>query len=271
MAPFLTIVTRTCKRPVMLSRNIESVLAQTDKDVEQVFVVDGEQKGVPWANRSLAEAANRVQGEYVYILDDDCQLTERKFVQRLRLQAAKYNEDVIMTRTLRLQLSPCTLPTVWQKPGELRLGTTNALCYVVKRERWTAHIAAFGLPAAGDWHFLSALRDAGCTFGWMDLVVAKTQQLGRGIHFEDCPNDWFKQVARKYHVADLGKGDWRLRLFLQQQKPKPKPTPKRQPPTVPVATEPPPESELQTSAPPIVPQPQPRQPSPHVLLTRRRK
>ncbi|MHA2069645.1 MAG: glycosyltransferase family 2 protein, partial [Candidatus Thorarchaeota archaeon] len=73
---FLTIVTRCCQRPKMLSENIQSVIDQTCHDVEQVFIVDHTRQGIHVADRALALNKDRVEGEYVYILDDDCQLID---------------------------------------------------------------------------------------------------------------------------------------------------------------------------------------------------
>lgn len=47
---FLTVITRTYKRPGLLARNQASLAAQTDPDFEQILLVDDAGRGVAWAN-----------------------------------------------------------------------------------------------------------------------------------------------------------------------------------------------------------------------------
>ena len=92
--PFLSIVTRCCRRPVQLTRCIESVVNQTCHDIEQVFLVDkiGRHRENPilWANKQLERYADRVDGEYVYVLDDDGQLADNNVIYEIRLAVNTY-------------------------------------------------------------------------------------------------------------------------------------------------------------------------------------
>ena len=225
---FLTIVTRCCKRPHMLTSNIESVLSQSDRDVEQIFIVDCNQGGILRANISLAQNKDRVNGDYVYILDDDTRLFDKGFVARLK-RAAEEMPDIIMVKSSRPQLAPHVLPKpfVWNCPDRLTLGSTNCLCYIVRRQMWLDHIEAFGEPAAGDWWFLNRLRSRGATFAWIDLVVAETQQLGRGRLFEECDQDWFQKVAREFDLTEVAPSDWRFLPHTKPQRRKTKLNPKK--------------------------------------------
>jgi len=211
----------------MLTSNIESVLFQSDRDVEQVFIVDYNQAGVLRANISLAQNKDRVSGDYVYILDDDTRLFDKGFVARLK-RAAEESPDIIMVKSSRPQFAPHVLPKpfVWNCPERLALTSTNCLCYVVQRQMWINHIGAFGAPAAGDWWFLERLRNRGATFAWIDLVVAETQQLGRGRLFEKCSVDWFQRVAREFELTEVASGDWRLLPHAKPQRRKTQPSPK---------------------------------------------
>lgn len=217
---FLTIVTRCCKRPRMLTSNIESVLSQTDRDIEQIFIVDRNQAGIRRANISLAQNKNRISGDYVYILDDDTRLEDKNFVAKIR-RIARTGPGVIMVKSRRPQFAPHILPKpfVWNCPERLALTSTNCLCYIVKRQVWLEYIEAFGESAAGDWHFLKAVRDSGASFVWLNEIVAETQQLGRGRLFEKCDQDWFQQVAQKFELTEVAPSDWRL---SRHAKPRPK-------------------------------------------------
>jgi hypothetical protein len=162
----------------MLTKCIRSVVGQTDHDIEHVFLVDYAKRGRWEADKALNAFKNRVTGRYVYILDDDCRLIEPAFVATVRDFCEKNDfPDVVMVRSVRRQLAPNLLPNpdVWGDPKKLRLATTNCLCYVIENQVWKEHIWAFGsVHAAGDWVFLGEVRNAGASFGWLDLCVAET-------------------------------------------------------------------------------------------------
>jgi len=214
----------------MLTSNIESVLSQSDRDVEQIFIVDRNQAGVLRANISLAQNKDRISGDYVYILDDDTRLEDKDFVAKVRRIAETEPEpDVIMVKSRRPQFAPHILPKpfVWNCSERLALTSTNCLCYVVKRQPWLDCIEAFGEPAAGDWHFLKAVRDSGASFAWLDEIVAETQQLGRGRLFEQCGKGWFRKVAREFELAEVASGDWRLLPHAGPQRRRVEPKPEK--------------------------------------------
>lgn len=218
MTPFLSIVTRCCRRPDHLRRNVESVLMQSDWDLEQCFYVDSETRGIYWANRALELIfARRVRGRYVYILDDDTRLLSDQFVARLKV-AAVSEPEVIMVRSHRPQIHPHELPTIWGDKDSLRMTSANCLCYVVRADVWKKHIDAFGRRAAGAGWFLLRLRDCAERFAWLDLLAAETMQIGKGVHFEDCAGDWFRELAARHHFERIAPGDWRLRLYLKKRR-----------------------------------------------------
>jgi hypothetical protein len=208
----LTIVTRACRRPVMLGVNIDSVLAQTDRDIEQVFIVDNDRRGVARANAQLDLNRERADGSYVYILDDDTRLINREFVAHLR-KVVVDRPHVVMVRSRRPQMSRDELPTAWGRRDWLKKKTTNCLCYVVRGDWYREHIVGFNEKVCGDWHFLNRLLEHDARLVWLDHFVGETQQLGRGKKFEKCKPDWFRQVARKYGIQEVAPGDWRLRLW----------------------------------------------------------
>jgi len=67
---FLTIITRCCRRPQQLIRNIDSLRRQTSDEWEQLFLVDhtGRHKGDPivWANAQFERYQHLPEGDYVY-------------------------------------------------------------------------------------------------------------------------------------------------------------------------------------------------------------
>lgn len=210
-APLLTIVTRVCDRPRMLTLNVMSVRAQTDSDIEQVFYVDDKRRGRLWANRELNEHHDRIAGQYVFILDDDCRLTHPRFVERLRrIIEQKHLPQVVMVKSRRPQLRPNILPRTWQNEKKLRGKHANCLCYVVERRLWVQNIDAFGTGTSGAGRFLQRLLNLGVTIAWLDLVASETMQLGRDARFERVRRGWWKRFAQEQRIVNFGDGDWRL-------------------------------------------------------------
>lgn len=281
--PFLTVVIRTCQRPAALKRAILSVVQQTCTDIEIVFIVDREKKGRWAADKALHEHRDRVDGTLVYILDDDCMLIEPTFVAELKkFWHDAEQPDVMMVRSFRPQIKPHRLPhdDVWMWSDLLRMSTTNCLCYAIRNELWKEHIHMYGdKPAAGDWHFLGAVRDSGALFAWLDLLVAKTCQIGAGVHFERCGPDWFEGVAEEFEIEEVAPDDWRLRMYRWDQMPRKW---LREPPKEPkapgVLTKPriilrhPGQLQARTKDVAQLPpqRSQPRDPAPHVLDRRRK-
>lgn len=217
--PFMTFVTRCCRRPVMLTENIQSVKAQTCRDLEQIFIVDRERKSIQVADRALDKFKNRVDGQYVYILDDDGFLTDPDFVTSVHEVVEVNAPDVIMVKSKRPPGKPSyqsIVPTKAVWGGKPRHGSTNPFCYVIRAELWKRHIYMFGVkPWGGDWWFLEDVLKTKPSVYWLDRIVADCRQLGRGKIFEQVKPGWFERVAKAQGLTNLGQDDWRLRLWMR--------------------------------------------------------
>lgn len=218
--PFLTLVTRCCDRPLLLKHCLDSVIQQNDTDIEVVFIIDNERRGVLWANQQFEVHSGRVIGDYVYLLDDDCKLPDRTFVRRLK--AVRGNPGCIMVKCKRPQLAPRVLPKpgVWGKRDQIRITATNGGCFVVRRDVFLSHCHRYAVPAAGDAHFIIGVKnDNQVTMAWLDVFGMETMQLGRGKKFDvDSGKDWWLPIVQRYGIEDCGMGpdnlpDWRLRLW----------------------------------------------------------
>jgi hypothetical protein len=210
----------------MLAANIKSVLAQTDKDIEQIFIPDSSRKvEVGKANAQFALNVDRVQGQYVYVLDDDTMLTNNNFVATLKRFVRKNDTPgVIMVKSKRPQFAPKVLPKTdaWGKRQNLRIGATNVLCYVTRSDLWKQKVHHWNVNAAGDWTFLKSLvRMKEIKFVWLPIVAAQTQQVGwmRGSNrFEQCTARWWRRTVKKFNIANIGAKqdpDWRLQLYAK--------------------------------------------------------
>jgi hypothetical protein len=202
----------------MLSENVQSVRSQACQDVEQIFIVDRNKRGIQWADRALNENRKRMNGVWSFILDDDCWLIDDRFVEQLKKftdQNPKAN--LVMFRSKRPAGPPSNqtiFPTVevWGKMPKHQ--TTNCLCYAIRTSIWKRHIYQFGVkPWGGDWFFLEAVLNAGHRPFWMEGgPYAESRQLGRGRLFERTKSGWFERVAKEQGLENLGNDDWRLRL-----------------------------------------------------------
>lgn len=225
MPPFLTIVTRTCRRPVMLSACIESVLAQTCHDLEQIFIVDQIGKhpegNILWANRQFAANKHRIDGQYVFMLDDDGVLIQPDFVATVKALATDEGyPDVVLVKSLSLNHKgkkvQFPLSHVWDIAWELgerpAKWAGHGYNEVVKANVWKACIEAYDVARGGDWHFMTRLIATGATFARCDVLSAQSTMRGRGNVFEDCGRDWWQAIVAEYRIVNLGDNDWRLRL-----------------------------------------------------------
>lgn len=181
--PFLSIVTRCYKRPLMLAMNKQSIAAQTCQDFEQLFLVDDEGRGVHAANQALATAQPR--GDYVMILDDDDMLATETAIETMK-EATVDNPDIVVFRADHGKLGVLPSPAVYwhEEPISGRIGSCD---FIVRRRLWKRHIAAFGTPACGDYHFLKSLWATNPTVVWIRDVLAAVQRISRGAPEEAVP------------------------------------------------------------------------------------
>lgn len=222
--PFLSIITRTCQRPKMLSENIASVKAQTCHDVEQLFLVDHTRKGIQAADRALHEHGGQVRGRYVYILDDDGILIHDAFVEMVKgvVEDNSPSPSVVMVKSRRPPGPPSMQPIVptpqaWNSRN-LYHGACNCLCYVMEATLWRTHIKQFGVkPWGGDWWTLASVLATNPTMYWLDEIVADCRQLGRGKLFETDKADWFAPVAREHNLERITNDIWRMSLWTREQ------------------------------------------------------
>ena len=212
----MTIVTRCCMRPAYLAANIQSLKRQTRRGFEQIFIVDKRRTGIKLANESLYRNKNRIDGQYVYILDDDCEVINDQFIELFEKFIDKNSEpDIVMVKSLRPRGHPSPQRIfphyrIWGKRPEFE--TTNGLCYVVKARLWKNHISEFGRASSGDWWFLSSMLGIEPRLSWMNELIAESKQLGRGElrSFEKCGTDWFSSVAKSEGLTEVTPGDWRF-------------------------------------------------------------
>lgn len=175
---FLTVLTRTNRRPRALAENQASLKAQTNQDYEQVLLPDEIGRGVAWANAQMRDVGGLIHGRYVMVLDDDDRLTDPALIENLRGIVAVHNPDVIVTR---MDHGPRgVLPGLeeWEAlPARGRIGCSAV---IVRADVWRAHAHHFGAAYDGDYDFIHALLSGGATIYWFDRVVSAVGRIGYG-------------------------------------------------------------------------------------------
>ena len=181
--PFLSIVTRTYKRPLALARCTQLLDAQTDQDFEHLVIEDTEGLGVAESHRLIRDS--RPGGEYAMILDDDDFAATPYLVSDLKAAARAYSPDVIVFRANNAQLGIMPSRFVWQQyPLKGHIGGNNI---AAKRQVWDACIPAIMTDGAGggpvyegDFYYLDAVWHYTTKLHWLDKVLIIVPYIGRG-------------------------------------------------------------------------------------------
>lgn len=158
--PLLSIVTRhISSRAAMFERLALSIVAQDCKHWEHI-VIYNEPLGLEDANQSFERDKSRVNGKYVFMVDDDNYIVNPNFVAQL-WKHAENNPAVIMVRAQWFD-SLVPLDVYWDEliaGGKPHLGHIDTANFVVRRDIWLKYIKAFGAPVAGDYAFISAIYE----------------------------------------------------------------------------------------------------------------
>ena len=178
---FLEVITRTANnRPTMLKRNIDSLRAQTCLDFEQSLIVDPKARGVAWANGNMFHVAQGLTGEYIWILDDDDECIDPRFVSQLKRVVDDHSPDVIMVRMNHGIYGILPDSHTWGKePKKAHVGCS---AYVVKRDVWKRHAYIWqGADYSSDFDFIhSIFGDSDVSIYWLDVVASRVQMIGSG-------------------------------------------------------------------------------------------
>jgi len=179
--PFLSILTRTYRRPFALSQCVQSVRDQTDQDLEHLILEDTVGVGVAEAHRLLLAA--KPAGYYVMTLDDDDLLASPWVVSDLRAAVNEYRPDVVVFRMNNAELGILPDGLVWQTgpvPGHIS-GSNVA----VRRHVWKACIpAVLGRDDKpiyeSDFLYLEEIWRRARRIHWLDKIEVLVSRVNRG-------------------------------------------------------------------------------------------
>lgn len=172
---FLTIITRSFRRPKSLVRCVDSVAHQTDQDVEQIIVHDPIGRGVEASYTNLKSITP--DSLYVMLLDDDDYLIEPLFIERLKVVAVREDcPDVIF---VGMDVSGTIMP-VWEEG--LRRGYIACSCFVVRRNVWLEHIKDIKADYSADFYFIESIMNCEHkhTSARLDMVASRVGKVSHG-------------------------------------------------------------------------------------------
>lgn len=180
--PFLSIVTRRMegKRILLFEQHIDS-LKKIGSDYEQIFIKDYRGQGMLSANASFQFVHNMINGEFVFLLDDDDFITDNHFIEILKENAIE--ADVIFFKNKILTRDGDEIypkPESWQTriPRKSQIGGS---CFTVRRWVYDKYIHHFAHPVCGDWYFISeVLKDKLVATKWIDRIMVETGKVSHG-------------------------------------------------------------------------------------------
>lgn len=176
--PFLEVLTRSYKRPIMLAANRASMEAQLCRDWKQTLLPDLIGRGIGWSTENMAAYAPYLVGEYIWILDDDDLCILPEFVGGLRDIATRHNPDVIFVRMDHG--GGRILPTKYWEQAP-RCGEIGVSAFVVRRPIWQIHSGAM-VPGTytSDYAFIKSIWDGGASVYWWDVIASRVQKQSLG-------------------------------------------------------------------------------------------
>jgi hypothetical protein len=164
--PFLTVITRTYRRPNLLGQNKKSLEEQSCQDFEQIIVEDDVGIGIPATYLRLR--SQEANGDYVWLFDDDNVLWDKDFVKKAKA-LAEQKPDVILCQA---RLAQGVFPDVWPPI----CGRIDAMNYIVSRKMWYEHRRDFGERYEGDFDFISSVAASNPKVLWMEGIIGGTQR-----------------------------------------------------------------------------------------------
>jgi len=154
-----------------LQRNQLSLQLQSDPDFEQVVITDTQSLGYLHANTQIFEIADKLYGQYIYILDDDDYVIDINFISNFKwfLSSQQHLPPIIICKGF---IDEKPFPKVWQAP--LHRGQIGSPNFITRNDIFRLYAANWVKDRAGDWHFISACSKHE-NFCWWDKTIFKAE------------------------------------------------------------------------------------------------
>ena len=181
---FLSIVTRTCRRPRALAKCKRYTAAQDCQDYEHIIIVDEIGRGVAWANGMLAKRDwSDLNGDYVYILDDDNFLLKGAITAMQNGSGAGQHDLLIckIRRIDNLRASDPSFPQdeYWQKkPVYCHIDVGNV---VLRKDLFLHAVKYFTELYEADYDFISEAYRSAKSVNWVDYKIMAMRRSNQGV------------------------------------------------------------------------------------------
>jgi hypothetical protein len=143
---------------------------QTDPDFEHIMLIDEEGRGVHWANSQIADLAGKLQGDYIYILDDDDFIICETFIEELKRKIDSLmpilEPEVFVVKGW---IHEKEYPRNWHAQPER--GKIAAPNFIVRRDIFDKHCEFWNIEKRGDFNFINAVWQYNWTFEWWDRFI----------------------------------------------------------------------------------------------------
>jgi hypothetical protein len=180
--PFLSIITRRLegKRDQLFEQHLHS-LKNIGSDFEQIFIKDYTGQGMLSANASFQYVQDLIQGEFVFLLDDDDFITDDCFIEVLK-ENAKDTDVIFFKNKIHTgdgdEVYP--KPESWESrtPKRSQIGGS---CFVIRKWIYDKYIHHFAHPVCGDWHFITeVLKEETIKTKWVNRMMFETGKVSHG-------------------------------------------------------------------------------------------
>jgi len=163
----------------MLQANMDSMAMQTDKDFIHTLLPDEIGRGVEWSYENMRDYAPKLEGDYIWILDDDDECIQQTLVADLKAIQLAHDPDVIMLRMDHAQWGVKPSHS-WGIGPEL--GDIGCSAYVIRREIWQHHAALAWRETRyqSDFDFITSVFRGGYDTFWYDTVASRVQRVSLG-------------------------------------------------------------------------------------------
>ena len=184
--PFLSIVTRSYKRPNYLKKCLQSVFEQHDPDFQHIVLFDDVGVGSAKSNQALSESLLYVTGEYVLIVDDDDIIEDRDFIRFMKMRVIS-NQKVLGV-IMQARVPGHIIPTDNQINSHiLRESFVSSSCFCLRQDIFNRFIQFFSVQApgvssdrhGGDFSMIDMVSKS-CELEWHHRVVVHTPRWNFG-------------------------------------------------------------------------------------------
>ena len=165
-SPILTILTRCYQRPLGLKRCKESLLSQTDPNFEHMIMIDQQGHDIHWANKQIVDMAGKINGDYVYILDDDDFVICENFIHELNEMLLNIQPNVFIVKGWIHEKS---FPKRWRSmPAQGEIAAPN---FIVSRDIFNKYASYWDMPRRGDFNFINCVLQSQSDIYWWDRYI----------------------------------------------------------------------------------------------------